>query len=132
MIQFKKGYKYQLFKMYKIKTDIKPVKNVKTHFLSLNTDGLLIIKRGYSWDGASGGAIDTKNFMRASLVHDCLYQLITMRKIKRSCRKQADLLLQAICREDKMSKFRAWYVYRAVRRFGGLFSKKEKKVYTAP
>lgn len=132
MIQYKKGYKYQLFKAYSIQTNIRPVANIKTHFLTLNVNGLLRIKRGYSWDGASGGAIDTKNFMRASLIHDCLYQLITMRKIKKSWRKQADLLLQAICREDKMSKFRAWYVYRAVRRFGGLFSKKEKKVYTAP
>ena len=42
----------------------------------LNTKGHLIIKRSYAWDGPSGPTIDTKNFMRGSLVHDALYQLM--------------------------------------------------------
>jgi len=44
--------------------------------LKADSDGGLLIKAGYSWDGPSGSAIDTKNFMQGSLVHDALYQLL--------------------------------------------------------
>lgn len=132
MIKYKKGYKYQLFKVYKIQTNIRSVSNIKTHFLMLNTVGLLTIKRGYSWDGPSGPAIDTKNFMRGSLIHDALYQLISMRKLAGKWRKEADITLKNICREDGMSGIRSCWVYFAVRKFGGFFVKKDKKVYTAP
>ena len=78
-------------------------------------DGQLIIKTGYAWDGASFIARDTPNFMRASLFHDSLCQLIGEGLLGKEWRKKADQLLRIHCLEDGMSKFRAWYVYRAVR-----------------
>ena len=132
MIQYKKGYKYQLFKAYSIQTNIRPVANIKTHFLTLNVNGLLRIKRGYSWDGPSGPAIDTKGFMRGSLIHDALYQLISMRRLSKKWRKEADVILKTVCRGDGMSRIRASWVYFAVRKFGGFFVSTDKKVYTAP
>ncbi|EPS7957029.1 hypothetical protein [Vibrio parahaemolyticus] len=46
-------------------------------YLSLSEQGLLTIKKGYSWDGVSGPATDTRrNLILASLVHDELYQLM--------------------------------------------------------
>ena len=34
----------------------------------------MIVEKDYAWDGPSGPTIDTSNSMRASLVHDVLYQ----------------------------------------------------------
>ncbi|MDF5607407.1 hypothetical protein P3745_24975, partial [Vibrio parahaemolyticus] len=48
----------------------------ESSYLSLSEQGLLTIKKGYSWDGVSGPATDTRNLILASLVHDELYQLM--------------------------------------------------------
>jgi hypothetical protein len=78
------------------------------------------LKKSCAWDGPSGPTIDTKGFMRGSLVHDGLYQLMRDGLLDHEeYRKDADLLLKAICLEDGMSRFRAWYVYHGVRLFAG-------------
>ncbi|HTE65830.1 MAG TPA: DUF1353 domain-containing protein, partial [Candidatus Binatia bacterium] len=92
--------------------------DVHAEFLSMTPDGELTIRAGYAWDGPSGPAIDTANFMRGSLVHDALYQLIRERYLSIVVRDAADSLLRDICREDGMSRLRAWWVYRAVSRHG--------------
>jgi hypothetical protein len=80
---------------------------------------ILEIENHYGWNGASGPAIDTRETMRASLVHDALYQLIREGYLPKEMRKRADKEFYKICREDGMSWFRAQYFYRAVRMFGG-------------
>lgn len=118
------NYKYQLTEEYSIKTEIYPKEkicepeNTFDYFISLKPNGCLYIDNGYSWDGPSGTTIDTKNFMRGSLVHDALYQLMRKGRISIEHREYADQLLKKICIEDGMSSFRAEYVYRAVRMFG--------------
>ncbi|EKR89673.1 hypothetical protein LEP1GSC163_0135 [Leptospira santarosai str. CBC379] len=120
-----KNYKYELVKSYSFQTDIKteePIQigspGIKT-FLSLDPLGLLHIDAGYAWDGPSGPTIDTKTFMRGSLVHDALYQLMREEKLDYiKYRDTADQILKKICLEDGMSRFRAAYVYRSVRWFG--------------
>jgi len=87
-------------------------------FLYLSSDSLLTISNGYAWDGASGPTIDTDSFMRGSLVHDALYQLIASKRLSKDHRKAADKILYRLCREDGMPWFRAQYVYYAVRKFG--------------
>jgi hypothetical protein len=111
-------YKYQLMEPYQLKTGIKGYQ-VDTPYLKLAEDGLLEISKGYAWDGPSGPTIDTLNFMRGSLVHDALYQLIRIQGIPPAYKEYADLLLKKNCLEDGMSKFRASYVFHAVRLFGG-------------
>lgn len=112
-------YKYQLMNDYTYTTNIKRSTNAEIEsFIRLQQDGTIIIYKGYAWNGPSGPTIDTKDFMRGSLVHDALYQLIREEKIERRFKEDADKLLQKICREDGMSRFRAWYVYWAVRLFG--------------
>jgi hypothetical protein len=84
--------------------------------VTLSPDGTLFLASGYAWDGPSGPTFDTPDFMRGSLVHDGLYQLIRERHIPMDpYREQADRLLRAHCIEDGMSGLRAWYVYQAVR-----------------
>lgn len=97
-----------------------------TDFITLQTNGCLTIHKGYSYDGPSGPTIDTKNFMRGSLVHDVIYQLIREGELPMERRKWADEILRKICREDGMSSFRAWYVYHSVRLFGGSSAKPGK------
>ncbi|MEJ2545996.1 MAG: DUF1353 domain-containing protein [Calditrichaceae bacterium] len=114
-ISYKEGYKYQLVETYKITLDIKLDDDIKTDYIELSKQGKLVIKKGYAWDGPSGPTFDTRNFMRGSLVHDALYQLMREEHLERSkYRKFADKLLQKMCKEDGMSSLRAWWVYQGV------------------
>lgn len=118
-IAYNSGYKYQLKEAYALATSIRPGNAIELDYLGLGLDGTLTIRKGYAWDGPSGPTIDTLDFMRGSLVHDALYQLMREGHLDRtSFREVADRLLQAICIEDGMPKFRAWVVYQAVHRFG--------------
>lgn len=134
MIHYRKGYKYQLAKDYYRQTDLRPKEDIITQFIRLSTDGVLLIKSGYAWDGPSGPTIDTKNFMEGSLVHDALYQLMRMDWLPQSARKYADKLLVEICRENGMSKLRCCWVYKGVRGGAGFAASPEnkKKVIIAP
>ena len=96
--------------------------NIKTPFIALNPAGIITIYRGYSWDGPSGPTIATKSFMRGSLVHDALYQLMRMKLLPNSKKDKADRLLQEICKADGMWKFNAGATYHAVRIFGGRYA----------
>jgi len=120
LIKYKSGYKYQTVQSYSIQVAVFPKEDVSTHFLALTTSGILTIARGYAWDGPSGKVtIHTKSFMRGSLVHDALYQLLRMELIPPHYRLEADEELRRICLEDGMWAIRAWWVYHAVRLAGG-------------
>ena len=113
-------YKYQLMDDYTIQIDIKPVQDIEFEYMSLSSEGLLNIRKHYAWDGPSGLTIDTRSFMRGSLVHDALYQLMRLGALDHKVhRKRADEILREICLEDGMCSFRAWYVYQAVHIFAG-------------
>ena len=114
MIRFRKlnKYKYQLMNSYEHAVNIPG--DIETDFVKL-AGSKLFIREHYAWDGASGPAIDTNNIMRGSLVHDAIYQLIRLGKVDYIYRIEADKLLRDISRQDGMNRFRAWYVYWAVR-----------------
>ena len=117
-IKYKPGYKYQLHEDYNHQVKIYPDVQAKTDYIHLSVTGTLTLKKGYAWDGPSGPAIDTPNFMRGSLVHDALYQLLRMDRIDSKWKKEADMELKKICIQDGMSKIRAWAAYCGVRAFG--------------
>jgi hypothetical protein len=111
------NWKYRTVGPCMVKTGILDL-FINTPYATLHGTGLLIISDGYAWDGASGPAIDTKTFMRGSLVHDCLYQLMREGLLDRDkYRNCADELLRQICLEDGMWKARADWVYWAVKSF---------------
>jgi len=122
-------YKYALLDPYTHVTSIQIEKSVTTKmgWVKLNRDGVLTLKKGYAWDGPSGPTIDSKDFMRGSLVHDALYQLIREKLLLPRFRKKADEILWMICLEDGMPKPRANYVYHAVRAFGASAARPRKK-----
>ena len=117
-IHFCAGYKYQLTRDYSVKIPIMG-QEFSAKYYSLTRGGVLRIKAGYAWDGPSGPTIDTKSFMRGSLVHDVLYQAIRFGLLPREYRQKADEILRDLCIEDGMWKLRAAWVYWAVRRFAG-------------
>ena len=118
-IRYRAEYKYQLANDYKLKISISPGFDIETDFIELDTNGNLLVKKGYAWDGPSGPVIDTEENMRASLVHDALYQLMRNEKLSsRTHRKAADQIFKDLCKEDGVSNFRASVYYKALRRFG--------------
>lgn len=134
-IKYRSGYKHQLAEEYHTQVSIYPKKAVELEYLVLTIKGELIVRSGYAWDGASGPARDTSTVMRGSLVHDALYQIFRLGLLDPDLyRRQADKELRRICREDGMSRFRAWYVFRAVRRMAGKAAdpRNQKKIKTAP
>jgi len=129
------NYKYQNLDTLTILTEIKIVGNTGNPYVNITADGLLTINKGYSWDGPSGPTIDTKTFIRGSLIHDALYQLMREGYIDDEHRDYADRLLRKICIEAGMNKFRAWYVYISLKWFGEKNTKpikKFNKVFIAP
>lgn len=133
-IKYKCGFKYQLYEDYSVDIDEYPDEEIYCgRYLHFSETGVLTIQNGYCWDGPSGPTIDTDNFMRGSLVHDALYQIIRNECLPEDpWREIADEELQRICLEDGMSRFRAWYVYKSVRGFGGGAVHCPKEVLYAP
>jgi len=114
----KKHWKYQLTKSYVIKLPGKFAAEIATtDFLTL-VHGGLVIRRGYAWDGSSV-VFDTKHCMRASCVHDALYQLMRQGKVDYGLRDAADELYRDLCIEDGMWKWHAGIRYLGLKWLAG-------------
>jgi len=127
-------YKYQTVEPTQVEVPIIGL-SIITKFITLTYDGRLCVRAGYAWDGPSGPTLDTRTFMRGSLAHDALYQLIREGLLPPEARRTADEILYRLCREDGMGWVRAQYVYRSVRLFGGLAAKPDETgqiIYEAP
>jgi hypothetical protein len=129
-------YKYKLQRPYDIRTPIQPPKRIAVpgDWVALDPVGHLFIRENYAWDGPSGPTIDTPDFMRGSLVHDALYQLMREELLDRSHRDAADRLLERICIEDGMRELKAARVYFIVKNFGKhrVLRQPEPPLRTAP
>lgn len=114
-IRYAEGYKYQLRRTACIQVAIRPAQTIRTDWIELTADGWLTLQKGYAWDGPSGPAFDTPTFMRASAVHDALYQLLRLGLLAPELRAAADDEMHRICLEDGMWRLRAWWCHRGVR-----------------
>ena len=74
-IRYRSGYRYQLQADYSVFIGLLGYK-IRTDFITLTESGWLTIRKGYAWDGATGLPSTPRSLMRASLVHDAMYQLI--------------------------------------------------------
>jgi len=134
-IRYRSGYKYQLATSYSIPITIKPKNEITTTFIELDTQGKLTITAGYAWDGPSGPVVDTKENMRASLVHDALYQLMRLKKLSATAYKdRADKIFKNICITDGIPKKIASAYYFGLKLGGkpATDPKNKKKVHRAP
>lgn len=123
-IKYNGGFKYQLTEDYAMSTSIKPTSDIEEPpserpFIVLDTAGNLTVKQGYAWDGPSGPVKDNEENLRASLIHDALYQLMRTKNLDHEThRKAADQIFRDVCKADGVSRWRAWAYYRALRKFG--------------
>jgi hypothetical protein len=118
MIEYKAFYKYQLAKGYILVLPFAPMSDIRTKYIDFTRDGVLHVKRGYAWDGASGPLVDTQKNMRGSLVHDASYQLMRTNLLHQGLRDKADQLFRDIVIEDGVSKWRAYVWYYGLRWLG--------------
>lgn len=134
-IEYRSGYKYQLASDYSVDITIRPEKDIDGRFITLDKKGHLTVMHGYAWDGPSGPVLDTKENMRASLVHDALYQLMRNRHLTAKQHKdKADKLFKKICIEDGIPKKIAKVYYIGLK-LGGKPSTdpaNKKQVHKAP
>jgi len=102
-------------------------------FLKLWPNGKMRILEGYAWDGPSGPAFDTDNFMTPSMVHDSLYQLMRNKVLPVDpFKKVADELMYTMCRRRGMCAPRAWWCRRGVQKFALKAATEKRKIHTAP
>ncbi|MGB0723499.1 MAG: DUF1353 domain-containing protein [Gammaproteobacteria bacterium] len=134
-IEYRAGYKYQLAKDYPISTEIVPDEAITTQFIELDTQGRLLVKSGYAWDGTSGPVKDSGRNLRASLVHDALYQLLRQERLNMHPHKdQADRLFEKMCVEDGTDPKVAKGFYEVLSFVGHLAASPDarKKTFFAP
>lgn len=130
-----KGYLYRTTADYWIDLPLSACREWHEEFLALETlaDGSaladarvrLSVYAGYSWDGPSGPTLDTVDFLRASLVHDALYQLLREGVLPAAARADADRILREISAEDGMPFLRRWLDWAGVRLFAGPTAKRK-------
>jgi len=116
-IWYKDNYKYQLEYTARIRVELILLKPITIRFLKYEK-GILHVIPGYAWNGPSGPTMDTDTFIRASLFHDALYQLMEECYLSWDYKELADNILKDICKLDGMSLFRRNYVYQFVDKFG--------------
>lgn len=97
-MKYKQGYKYILADSYEIKIQLKNY-NIETPYITLSTEGNLVIREQYAWDGATMFP-DFKVVIRGSLVHDALCQLIRLKHLPESVLPTVHKILSDIVEED--------------------------------
>jgi hypothetical protein len=114
--------KYRLLEPYHDVLKVRPKSNIFLSYAVYLRTGLVCIRKGFEWDGPSGPAIDTDNFMDGSLVHDFLYGLIKAGYLKMwPYRLLADNEMFRQCKKDKMLLPRRIWTWLGVR-IGGFWS----------
>ena len=132
-VRYRDGFRFQLAEPFQVQTGITVACPGNT-FVGLDASGVLTLAAGYAWDGASGPIKQDATVIRASLVHDGLFQLMRDHGLPACHRITADKLLRTMCKEDGMPAWQAWIVYVAVRTFGGRFAdpSSRKPILEAP
>lgn len=132
-MKYKSGYRYKLDEVYvhELSFNAFDAKQIGA-WVSL-VDSRLVISNGYAWDGASSGLPWTpKKWIRPSLVHDALYQLIREGQLPMERREDADMVFYQLMRENQVNVIVAFTAYLAVRVFGNYCLRKGKKTKEAP
>ena len=118
-LRFIKGFKYQVPEDFIIVVeDFKPSYNIIDEFCEFYTDGTLLIKKGFAWDGASGPTFDTKDSYIPSIVHDVFYRFIRKGYLPLSFKPEADRIFHKLLLEGGMSRMKAYRWYLGVKWFG--------------
>ena len=104
---------YQLVDEFQYQTAING-HYIDTHFIALDLDGTLTLKKWFIWDGPTG-AIKTRKFVAGSAIHDGLCDLINMGLLPKFLQCMVDEEMLKVNRSQKMHKIRRGYTYGVVR-----------------
>ena len=112
-MKYRNGYKIVLEEDEHYQTDIYPEQDIYYYrhghlYVSLNTEGYLIVYAGYPSDLASGPTFNTKNTRRGAVGHDALYELLRQGLLDQKWRVPSDEELDKWLEEDGMSSARRW------------------------
>lgn len=128
MTVYRSGYRYQLDSGYEQPVPELLAYQARMHYATLEA-GTLSIAAAYAWDGMSGPVLTTRWNIRASLIHDALYQLIRETALPPECRPIADVIFRRILIEDGVLPPIAWLYYSAVRLWGDASQHSAKQRY---
>ena len=111
MIYFLRGMKYVLSRDYVVQTPITGA-DVTDEWWRLWPSGRLDIFAGFAWDGPSGPTFDTRDSLRASLVHDVFCVLMRDRRLSFDWQDTVNEFFRELCIEDGMPAWRAkiWHL----------------------
>lgn len=107
-------YKYKLDQDY-IEFDFTeylyiPHLQVHHEFFTISNN-VLIIQKGYAWDGSSGVLFQTENLKFPSLIHDVFYQIMELGLLNYKYRDALDQMYLKLCIKNDVFPLRAWLHY---------------------
>lgn len=113
-------YKYQLREDFRYDVGRAfPDGPIQNEFIHLSPEGVLTIRTYYAWDGVSGPVIDTQANLKASLVHDALYQLMREGRLDPAeYREWSDRLFMEMCRKGGVMDLFARLYFKGLTWFG--------------
>ncbi len=110
---------YRLFEETQYKTPFRPEAEIETAYAILKTNGILIGKAEYGWNGPSGvpKKFHTGGMIYGALAHDILYGLMCDGLLSRSkaSRKMADGVLKSVMQSSGSWLLTSWVFFAAVR-----------------
>ncbi len=113
MKYIKIGGAYQVFEEFEVMTEVEGYRVSHTLF-ELYESGKLIVKKFFTWDGASGW-FDVRSIMKASCVHDILTIIINSGEIPSTEQYAADETFRRIESRQNMPQWEQFATYLAVR-----------------
>lgn len=137
-IRFQGGFKYQLVQdaVWKVK-GLTVAEPIETKFVCLFTDGTLLLRAGFAWNGVSGPTIQRNSNRRGGAFHDGFYRLIRFGLLdlpRETARAIADEMLREIWIKDGMWKWLVSAEIAVLKKFGEDSAKPsgEPTVMTSP
>ena len=129
-MKYKEGYKYILVEDELFLTSIYPAENIIEPFYHIYTDGRVLAKLGFAWDGSTW-AIDTDESQAPSALHDIICQAIQEGHLEKSWKDQGDMEYYELCKRNGMWQMRAGVRFLGIQ-FHDWENTKPKKVIEVP
>lgn len=112
--------RHALYEAYQGKTLLRG-HDVNAPQATLLPNGVIVLKRGFMWDGPSGPAVNTLNTAIPSAIHDALYELIELGFLPPETRRSADKTYRDSLKTWGVPAWRRALHYRGVSLFGGFW-----------
>jgi hypothetical protein len=131
-VYYRKGFKYQVARVCVLQSTACPSEDIITDFYEIHANGIIIVKKGYAYDGPSGPTFDSRCSMRAALGHDVVYQAMREGLLDWRYKRAIDDNFYEWLIVDGMWRWRAARWYDAVSKFGGAEKDNPYKEFSAP